>query len=277
MLEFDTAEYQRLALLAAGVDPSQIPPILDTATWRRMLLAALSSNYAARVFAGSVETYSQLPTTLGSPPIGSTFLVKKSSGVYFINYKDAGVYIKVVDTGSLSDWVYTPLSALQTLPDVTLTNPAIGQTLIWNGTKWINSSLPNYFDVRFQSSDVALNPGYTLLGGSAIPVVVFGKYKVSVHARLTATGGAGTQISVRVFGAGFYDGGLRARLIQANSEPDTGAFSQPWIVSTGNNSGDHIFEYYMTVGLGDSISVQYSSNGATMRAGSNFSITRIVN
>lgn len=35
-----TAEFQKLTLIAAGVDPSQIPPVLDTATWRRLLIAA---------------------------------------------------------------------------------------------------------------------------------------------------------------------------------------------------------------------------------------------
>ena len=38
-----TAEFQRLALLAAGVDPSQIPSILDTATWRRLMIVALNN------------------------------------------------------------------------------------------------------------------------------------------------------------------------------------------------------------------------------------------
>lgn len=36
-----TAEFQRLSLIAAGVDLSEIPAILDTATWRRLMIAAL--------------------------------------------------------------------------------------------------------------------------------------------------------------------------------------------------------------------------------------------
>lgn len=39
-----TAEFQRLTLIAAGVDPSQIPPILDTATWRRLLISAIANS-----------------------------------------------------------------------------------------------------------------------------------------------------------------------------------------------------------------------------------------
>lgn len=37
----DTAEFQKLALIAAGVDPADVPSILDTATWRHLMLAAL--------------------------------------------------------------------------------------------------------------------------------------------------------------------------------------------------------------------------------------------
>lgn len=42
MSVIDTAEYRRLALIAAGVDPSQIPPVIDTATWRRLMIGALA-------------------------------------------------------------------------------------------------------------------------------------------------------------------------------------------------------------------------------------------
>lgn len=37
----DTAEFEKLALIAAGVNSSEIPSILDTATWRQLMLAAL--------------------------------------------------------------------------------------------------------------------------------------------------------------------------------------------------------------------------------------------
>ena len=139
MPDLDTAEYRKLALIAAGVPLESIPPIIDTATWRHMLIAALLKNAASQVLAGSVDYYSQLPTTLGSPAVGATYLVRNSSGIYYINYRSAGVYIKVLDTGSLTDWVYTPLTALGTLPDVTLTNPQVGDTLSWNGSRWINN------------------------------------------------------------------------------------------------------------------------------------------
>jgi hypothetical protein len=39
-----TSEFQRLTLIAAGVDPSQIPPVLDTATWRRLLISAIANS-----------------------------------------------------------------------------------------------------------------------------------------------------------------------------------------------------------------------------------------
>jgi hypothetical protein len=143
MPDLDTAEYRKLALIAAGVPLNKIPPIIDTATWRRMLIAALVKNAANQVISGSVDYFSQLPTTIGSPAIGATWLVTKSSGIFYINYRSAGVYMKVTDTGSASDWVYIPMSALGTLPDVTLTNQQVGDTLTWNGTRWINSDSIN--------------------------------------------------------------------------------------------------------------------------------------
>lgn len=41
MSAIDTAEFRKLTLLAAGIDPSSIPPILDTAEWRRLLIVAI--------------------------------------------------------------------------------------------------------------------------------------------------------------------------------------------------------------------------------------------
>ena len=38
-----TAEFRKLSLLAAGVGLQNIPPILDTATWRRFLIVALTT------------------------------------------------------------------------------------------------------------------------------------------------------------------------------------------------------------------------------------------
>ena len=39
----DTAEFYKLSLIAAGTNPTEIPPILDTATWRRLILDALTT------------------------------------------------------------------------------------------------------------------------------------------------------------------------------------------------------------------------------------------
>jgi hypothetical protein len=41
MSDLDTAEFRKLSLIAAGVDVLDIPPILDTATWRQLMLVAL--------------------------------------------------------------------------------------------------------------------------------------------------------------------------------------------------------------------------------------------
>ena len=43
MSAIDTAEFRKLTLLAAGIDPAEIPPILDTAEWRRLLIVAIDN------------------------------------------------------------------------------------------------------------------------------------------------------------------------------------------------------------------------------------------
>lgn len=107
----DTAEYRRLALLAAGVDPSQIPAILDTATWRRLMIVALydlsqGGGGSPGFISGSVQFYADLPVTVGTPLVNTAYLVRENSGVWFINRKPAGIYVKLTDTGSLTDWDY---------------------------------------------------------------------------------------------------------------------------------------------------------------------------
>ena len=55
---------------------------------------------------GEVEYYADLPITIGDPIVDSAYLVRKSSGVWLINRKPAGIYIRSGNTGSLSDWEY---------------------------------------------------------------------------------------------------------------------------------------------------------------------------
>lgn len=219
MPDLDTAEYRKLALIAAGVPLESIPPIIDTATWRHMLIAALLKNAASQVLAGSVDYYSQLPTTLGSPAIGATYLVRNSSGVYYINYKSAGVYIKVLDTGSLTDWVYTPLTALGTLPDVTLTNPQVGQTITWNGSRWVNTNMFSPTITSPQSgqtlawngtswinSDNTILNTFTSPGSSTFTIPAFAKLLHVIC--IGGGGGGGAGIRQGTGGAPFGFGGL---------------------------------------------------------------------
>ena len=44
MSALSTAEFERLSLIAAGTDPTQIPSILDTATWRRLLISSIANS-----------------------------------------------------------------------------------------------------------------------------------------------------------------------------------------------------------------------------------------
>jgi hypothetical protein len=55
---------------------------------------------------GSVEFHGDLPVTLGFPAIDSAFLVRKGSGIYFLNRKPAGIWVRELNNGDLDDWRY---------------------------------------------------------------------------------------------------------------------------------------------------------------------------
>lgn len=211
MSALSTAEFERLSLIAAGVDPSQIPSILDTATWRRLLIAGLLKNAANQAISGQVDNYSQLPVTVGAPAIGATYLVKYSTGIFYINYKSAGIYVKVADTGSLTDWVYAPLSAVGTLPDVTLTNPQVGDTITWNGTNWINSDsiseLINPTEPTLFDLDRFGGPAQVVSTGSQITVFSTGDL---IQSQLNSGGAAITRSHLNFYPTdSIYQGGPR--------------------------------------------------------------------
>lgn len=59
------------------------------------------------VFEGEVETYADLPITIGTPAVGSSYLVRESTGTWPINKKQAGIWIRTNNTGVRdNDWTY---------------------------------------------------------------------------------------------------------------------------------------------------------------------------
>jgi phage gp37-like protein len=55
---------------------------------------------------GSVQFYADLPVTVGTPPVNTAYLVREDSGVWFINRKPAGIYVRLFNNGTLADWDY---------------------------------------------------------------------------------------------------------------------------------------------------------------------------
>jgi hypothetical protein len=53
---------------------------------------------------GQVEFRSDLPITIGIPPVGSIYLVEKKTTLFGFTTYQSGLYIKELDTGSLNDW-----------------------------------------------------------------------------------------------------------------------------------------------------------------------------
>jgi hypothetical protein len=61
----------------------------------------------ALVFEGEVPTFADLPVTIGDPAIGAAYLVRDSTGVWLVNRRQAGIYIRRNNTGvAANDWEY---------------------------------------------------------------------------------------------------------------------------------------------------------------------------
>ena len=61
----------------------------------------------AVVFEGEVETFADLPETVGDPAVGASYLVRSSTGVWLVSRKQAGIWIRRYDTGvRATDWEY---------------------------------------------------------------------------------------------------------------------------------------------------------------------------
>jgi len=54
-----------------------------------------------------VLTYADLPIVVGTPPVGTVYLVKTSTGAWYtFNKKESGLWRRTADTGALSDWTH---------------------------------------------------------------------------------------------------------------------------------------------------------------------------
>ena len=62
---------------------------------------------------GEVQYYSDLPIGIGVPPLDSAYIVREGSGAWLINRHPAGIYVRLGNTGVLTDWTYAG-----TFPDV---------------------------------------------------------------------------------------------------------------------------------------------------------------
>ena len=61
----------------------------------------------AVVFEGEVETFADLSETIGDPAVGASFLVRSSTGVWLVNRRQSGIWIRKNNTGvRATDWEY---------------------------------------------------------------------------------------------------------------------------------------------------------------------------
>ena len=70
------------------------------------ILVAIDDISSSEYIDGEVQYYADLPITIGDPPIDSAYLVREGSGVWLINRHPAGIYVRLGNTGALTDWEY---------------------------------------------------------------------------------------------------------------------------------------------------------------------------
>jgi hypothetical protein len=66
----------------------------------------ITGSSGAVVFEGEVATFADLPVTIGDPAVGSSYLVRDSTGVWLVNRRQAGIYIRRNTAGLATDWEY---------------------------------------------------------------------------------------------------------------------------------------------------------------------------
>lgn len=55
---------------------------------------------------GEVQNFTALPVTVGTPAVDSAYLVREAEGVWLINRKPAGIYVRTSNDGDSGDWTY---------------------------------------------------------------------------------------------------------------------------------------------------------------------------
>lgn len=79
----------------------------------RLDYAGSGGGGGAQYIDGEVQFYADLPIGIGVPPLDSAYIVREASGTWLINRHPAGIYIRLSNTGALTDWTYAG-----TFPDV---------------------------------------------------------------------------------------------------------------------------------------------------------------
>lgn len=61
--------------------------------------------FSNSLFDGAVDTWDDLPVSLVAAPVGSLYVVLQSSGVWFVDRKEAGTWYRATAGGTSADWV----------------------------------------------------------------------------------------------------------------------------------------------------------------------------
>lgn len=108
--KFGDSENDLIAKIAINTGPN-LPRIGD-GRWN-LLYKVCQNTYESAInpsggnyIDGEVQTYNDLPTEIGNPPLNSVYLVLESTGIPLISRKLSGLYVRKSQNGNLDDWMY---------------------------------------------------------------------------------------------------------------------------------------------------------------------------
>jgi len=165
---FFSGDYNDLAnapdLDALNVDISTIDSIGDVDTTSNplangQLLQWDGTTWVNTTVAGFQDTNTEYTLTGGSTASGGSIILEDSDGLTnTINFEaGSGIGITLTDTNELT-FVYNGTFTLGDASNVSITNPADGQTLIYSNGQWLNGSPSNSGGVALTDFSITQNP-----------------------------------------------------------------------------------------------------------------------
>jgi hypothetical protein len=225
MSAIDTAEFRKLTLLAAGIDPTEIPPILDTAEWRRLLIVAIEQATAG----GGGGAVSSVNTKTGAVVLNSADVNAVNLSAFLLSQ---GVSLTELETiprsGSIVQTVnFTSASGFFTmftpLVNMLISNLGFFISSTATGTSW-QAGIYQWNDATLTATPLRLTPNDpSFLNSTAAGATEFRTRLLSSSVSLIA----GTRYAIGVRGSAAFGSVLVGGLATVTGTAGTIVSSSP--------------------------------------------------